>query len=80
MVILEQWEAISNGNLQTTLSKKERTTIDFAESDKISTYVFSFTGGKFKIAKQDINKAAHHIYLHRTSAMFEKIEIRAILC
>ena len=68
LVIPNQWEAISNGSVLTSMVKEERTTVDFAASDKISTYLFSFTAGKFKTVNQDINKQSVQFLYRETDS------------
>lgn len=68
LVIPNQWEAIANGSLLTSMVKEERTTVDFAASDKISTYLFSFTAGKFKTVIQDINKQSVQFLYRETDS------------
>ena len=69
LIIPKQWEAISNGTLTKSVLNEERKTVDFATSDKISTYLFSFTAGKFKTVNQDVNKqTAQFLYRETDSA------------
>ncbi len=69
LVIPQQWEAISNGTLTATVLIGDKKTIDFATSDKISTYLFSFTAGKFTSVNQMLNKqSAQFLYRETDSA------------
>ncbi len=60
------WNALSNGktlNVQPTNGQATKT-VTFANSDRLSTYLFSFTAGKYKSVKQQIgNQTAE--FLHR---------------
>lgn len=60
------WNALSNGktlNVQPTNGQATKT-VTFANSDKISTYLFSFTAGKYTSVKQSVgNQTAE--FLHR---------------
>ena len=78
LVIPNQWEAISNGSLITNTLKEERTTVDFAPSDKISTYLFSFTAGKFKTVQQDINKQSVQFLYRETDSAKINLSIDSI--
>jgi aminopeptidase N len=63
LTLPEKWEAISNGSLQKSEVKEGRRTVDFATSDKISTYLFSFTAGKFKTINQIVhNQSVQFLY------------------
>ena len=78
LVIPNQWEAISNGSLIISTLKEERTTIDFAASDKISTYLFSFTAGKFKTVHQDINKQSVQFLYRETDSAKISLSIDSV--
>ncbi len=78
LVIPQKWEAISNGTLQTSLLEGERTTIDFAISDKISTYLFSFTAGKFKTVNQNVNKQATQFLYRETDSTKISLSIDSV--
>lgn len=65
----EKWEAISNGTLEGSFSNQGRKICSFAPSDKISTYLFSFTAGKFTSVNQDVNhQSAQFLYRETDSA------------
>ncbi len=69
LIIPEKWEAISNGSLVASTLKEGRSTCDFTISDKISTYLFSFTAGKFKTVQQNVNqKSTQFLYRETDSA------------
>ena len=78
LVIPNQWEAISNGSLIISTLKDERTTVDFAASDKISTYLFSFTAGKFKTVHQDINKQSVQFLYRETDSAKISLSIDSV--
>ncbi len=78
LVIPEKWEAISNGRLASSMLKEERTTVDFAASDKISTYLFSFTAGKFKTVNQDINKQSVQFLYRETDSAKINLSIDSV--
>ncbi len=69
LTIPGNWEAISNGSMQKSNLQDGRTTVDFATSDKISTYLFSFTAGKFTTVNQLLNnQTAQFLYRETDSA------------
>ena len=78
LVIPNQWEAIANGSLITSTVKEERKTVDFATSDKISTYLFSFTAGKFKTVIQDINKQSVQFLYRETDSAKISLSIDSV--
>lgn len=58
-----EWKVISNGILKGTILNQGRKICEFANSDRISTYLFSFTAGKFIAAEQEIDqKSAQFLY------------------
>ncbi len=69
LVIPQNWQAISNGKLEKSMLNEGRTTVDFAASDKISTYLFSFTAGNFIAVNQDVNhQSTQFLYRETDSA------------
>jgi len=44
------WQAIANGRLRDIKTAGSRKTLRFEPSDTLSTYLFAFTAGKFKVA------------------------------
>ncbi|WP_448699983.1 M1 family metallopeptidase [Mucilaginibacter sp. AW1-3] len=59
--IPEGWTALANG---TTTTKTANNSYVFEKSDTLSTYLFSFTAGKYFSAKQNIGKL-HPEFLYR---------------
>jgi aminopeptidase N len=59
--IPEGWTALANGNIATTAANGS---LVFAKTDTLSTYLFSFTAGKYFSAKHDIGKL-HPEFLYR---------------
>lgn len=56
------WSAISNADISdSTVTSGNRTTLKFAKSDLISTYLFSFTAGKFHKAQKEIKGKIYNI-------------------
>lgn len=52
LAIPGDWVAIANGKLRDSTINNGRKLLHFAPSDKISTYLFSFAAGKFRVAKE----------------------------
>nr|MBC7612521.1 ERAP1-like C-terminal domain-containing protein [Pseudopedobacter sp.] len=68
LIIPEKWESISNGILEGSILNQGRKTCNFAPSDKISTYLFSFTAGKFKSVNQDVNNLSTQFLYRETDS------------
>lgn len=49
----KDWVAVGNGALNKQTTKAESTTYDFAATKPISTYLFAFAAGKFKVLEQE---------------------------
>jgi aminopeptidase N len=57
------WNVLANGNLKSSVTKNGRKTCVFLPSDKISTYLFSFTAGKFTSINQNVaQKTTQFLY------------------
>ncbi|SDD87316.1 aminopeptidase N [Niabella drilacis] len=52
LAIPPDWVAIANGRLRDSAIRNGQKFLRFAPSDKISTYLFSFAAGKFRIARE----------------------------
>ena len=55
LVIPEHWEAIANAPLVETRNLGDRKALEFARSDLISSYLFSFVAGEFERVTRDID-------------------------
>lgn len=62
----QSWDAIANGALALDTTNNGRRTFRFAESDLISTYLFSFVAGKFEREERTLN-GRQMALLHRES-------------
>lgn len=78
LVIPEKWEAISNGNLEGSVLNQGRKTYDFASSDKISTYLFSFAAGKFKSVNQYVNNQSTQLLYRETDSVKIQLSIDSV--
>ncbi|MAL17227.1 MAG: peptidase M1 [Balneola sp.] len=70
--IPESWEAISNGPLETESTKDSIRVLDFAPSDLISSYLFSFVAGDFESLTRNVD-GTEMTLLHRETDS-EKVE------
>ena len=61
-----EWEAVANGKEADCTTKGTRKTIAFAESEPISTYLFSFVAGKMYRESFTRNERTIHIYHRET--------------
>jgi aminopeptidase N len=66
LVIPEHWQAIANAPLIETRDLGDRKALEFARSDLISSYLFSFVAGEFDRVTRDID-GRHISLLHRES-------------
>ncbi|MDT3401673.1 M1 family metallopeptidase [Mucilaginibacter terrae] len=58
------WKVLSNGLKRDSVVNKIGVTYNFANSDKLPTYLFSFTAGEYKSVKQKLGKREAE-FLHR---------------
>lgn len=72
------WKVISNGILKGTILNEGRKICEFANSDKISTYLFSFTAGKFSFAEQEIDKKSAQFLYRETDSAKIKMSVDSI--
>ena len=64
LAIPNEWEAISNAPLSNTTEEENHKELQFAKSDLISTYLFSFVAGKFEKVTRTIDGREMNM-LHR---------------
>ena len=64
MRVPQGWSALSNGTKKDSLVDKMYVTYNFANSDKLPTYLFSFTAGEYQSVKRMIGKREAE-FLHR---------------
>lgn len=64
MRVPEGWKVLSNGLKRDSVTSKTDVTYNFANSDKLPTYLFSFTAGEYKSVKQMLGKREAE-FLHR---------------
>ena len=66
LTIPKEWQALANGTLQDSTITGDLKTYNFAPSDTISTYLFSFAAGKFKRVTRKLNGTTMHFYHRET--------------
>lgn len=64
MRVPNDWKVLSNGLKRDSVVDKMNTTYRFANSDKLPTYLFSFTAGKYQSVKQMLGTRQAE-FLHR---------------
>lgn len=62
------WAAVSNGAEQARRPFGDRTTIEFAETEPLPTYLFAFAAGKFQVETATRNGREFHMYHRETDA------------
>ncbi|OQP59924.1 aminopeptidase [Niastella vici] len=50
------WKALANGTLKDSTTNGSQTIYEFADSDLLPTYLFSFTAGKYSVARKQIGQ------------------------
>jgi aminopeptidase N len=63
-----EWEAVSNGVETTRTPKADATTIAFAETQPISTYLFAFAAGRFKVETAERGGRQFRMFHRETDA------------
>lgn len=57
------WQVLANGVQKSSAVQGDHTVFEFANSDKLPTYLFSFTAGKYTYASQQVaNRKADFLY------------------
>lgn len=70
--IPDTWNAISNAPLESVIAEDSTKILHFAPSDRISSYLFSFVAGDFKMVNKTVN-GVEMTMLHRETGT-EKVE------
>ncbi len=63
LTIPEKWSAIANGKLKDTTSQQGQKTLQFAQSDLLPTYLFSFAAGILKILRRKSVRRTPECYI-----------------
>ncbi|MDQ1803012.1 M1 family aminopeptidase [Chryseobacterium sp. CKR4-1] len=69
LTIPEKWNALANGKLKETSIRKGTKTLNFAASDLLPTYLFSFAAGDFKDFTAKIGKEDSKILYRETDSV-----------
>lgn len=72
------WKAIANGSLTDTVIVNDRKTCFFETSDQISTYLFSFTAGKYKTLTDKIGKYYAEFLYRETDPVKLKLSLDSV--
>ncbi len=68
LTIPDAWTAVSNGPEASRASAAGETTIHYAETEPIPTYLFTFAAGKFQVETAERNGRTFHMYHRETDA------------
>ncbi len=66
LTIPKDWQAVSNGAEVHRTESSQNLVIGFAETQPISTYLFTFATGKFKVETAERNGRTFHMYHRET--------------
>ncbi|WP_443938324.1 M1 family metallopeptidase [Pedobacter sp. MW01-1-1] len=64
LTVPKTWNVLANAPKKDSITSKTTTTFHFANSDKLPTYLFSFTAGRFTKINQTLN-GRNYEFLHR---------------
>ncbi len=78
LTLPQDWNALANAPLQDSTVAGDRKTYHYAASDTISTYLFSFTAGKFKKIAREAGGRKMHFYHRETDANKLKLSLDPI--
>ncbi|NIN71180.1 MAG: hypothetical protein GTO46_04425 [Gemmatimonadetes bacterium] len=63
------WRAVANGRLHASDGDGDRVTFVFAETEPISTYLFSFVAGEFDVIRRESGGRVMHMYHRETDSL-----------
>jgi aminopeptidase N len=72
------WRVLANGIKKDSVTKGQQTTFSFANSDKLPTYLFSFTAGKYSYAKKMIGSRPAELLYRETDPAKIKLSVDSI--
>ena len=72
------WKVLANGIKKDSVVNGQQTTFTFANSDKLPTYLFSFTAGKYSYAKKIIGNRPAELLYRETDQAKIKLSIDSI--
>ncbi|QIY90248.1 M1 family metallopeptidase [Chryseobacterium gallinarum] len=78
LTIPEKWSAIANGKLKETTLRQGQKTLQFAQSDLLPTYLFSFAAGDFKNFTEKISEQDSRMLYRETDSVKIKSSMDSI--
>jgi len=72
------WRVLANGIKKDSVINGQRTTFHFANSDKLPTYLFSFTAGKYTYAQQSVGKHTAEFLYRETDPTKIKLSVDSV--
>lgn len=66
LTVPDSWQAVANAPLLDSTRQQGTTTYRFAESDRLSTYLFSFVAGRFERVAREVNGRPMYLYHRET--------------
>jgi aminopeptidase N len=72
------WKVLANGIKKDSTVKGDSTTFHFANSDKLPTYLFSFTAGKYTYAQQSVGKHTAEFLYRETDPGKIKLSVDSV--
>src|SRR5690606_6761874 len=78
LTIPASWEAMSNADIKSTEEDGDVKIVHFEPSDLISTYLFSFTAGVYKVERREIEGRQMEFFYRETDSVKLKTSVPAI--
>ncbi|NCD69039.1 M1 family aminopeptidase [Mucilaginibacter agri] len=78
MQVPSGWKVLANGAKKDSVVNGSRTTFHFANSDKLPTYLFSFTAGKYADVKQSVGKHTAEFLYRETDPTKIKLSVDSV--
>jgi aminopeptidase N len=73
-----EWKVLANGVKKDSVINGQRTTFHFANSDKLPTFLFSFTAGKYTYAEQSVGKHTAEFLYRETDPTKIKLSVDSV--
>ncbi len=74
----QDWKVLANAVKKDSIVKNQRTTYHFANSDKLPTYLFSFTAGKYSVVKEALEKRTAEFLYRETDSAKIKLSVDSV--
>lgn len=78
MQVPSGWKVLANGAKKDSVVNGGRTTFHFANSDKLPTYLFSFTAGKYADVKESVGKHTAEFLYRETDPTKIKLSVDSV--